>query len=141
MVRRALAPGLAATLLASVIGAVAGGPGVAVSASLGIAVAVGGFCAGLLALDWAAGVSLAAVQAVTLAGFVVRVGIVVGMMAGLQLTSWFSVVAFGLAVAPGFLALSCYEGVLVMRGLGQTLVIPPEPAAQRSDALGAEERP
>src|SRR5437588_367902 len=93
---------------------------------------IGTLLAGIIA---AGGVSLAAVQAVTLAGFVVRVGVVVGLLAGLQLTSWFSVAAFGLAVAPGFLVLSCYEGVLVMRGLGQTLVIPPEPAAQGPDAL------
>jgi len=131
MVRRALLPGAAAAVLAFVLGYVFGGPGVAWSAFLGIAVAVANFAAGGWALGWAATVSLATIQLVVLVGFVVRLGIVVGIMALLSLTEWFSAAAFGLAVAPAWLALMIFESALVARGLGQEL-LPPEDAAVRA---------
>jgi len=134
MVRRALLPGAVAAVLAFVLGYAVGGPGVAWSAFLGIAVAVLNFAAGGWALAWASGVSLAAIQLVVLVGFVVRLGIVVGIMALLSLTAWFSPTAFGLAVAPAWLALMVFESMLVARGLGQELLPPADPAAATAAA-------
>jgi hypothetical protein len=131
MVRRALLPGAAAAVLAFVLGYVFGGWGVAWSAFLGIAVAVGNFALGGWALAWASSVSLATIQLVVLVGFIVRLGVVVGIMALLSLTSWFSPAAFGLAVAPAWLALMVFESALVARGLGQEL-LPPDDAAVRA---------
>jgi hypothetical protein len=124
MVRKAIVPGIVATLAAFGVGAAAGGLGVGVSAALGIALAVSNFAAAGSSLAWAAGVSLTAIQVVALGGFVVRLGVILGLMFALNTLSWFSPVAFGLAVVPGTLALLVYESVLVLKGLGQGLVIP-----------------
>ena len=137
MVRRSLVPGAAAAVLAFVLGYVFGGPGVAWSAFLGIVVAVANFAAGGWALAWASGVSLAAIQLVVLVGFLVRLGIVIGIMALLSLTDWFSPAAFGLAVAPAWLALMVFESTLVARGLGQELLTPADPAAATAAAPAA----
>jgi len=134
MVRRALLPGAVAAVLAFALGYVFGGAGVAWSAFLGVAVAVLNFAAGGWALAWASGISLAAIQLVVLVGFVVRLGIVVGIMALLSLTAWFSPTAFGLAVAPAWLALMVFESMLVARGLGQELLTPGDPAAATAAA-------
>jgi len=131
MVRRSLLPGAAAALLAFVLGYVFGGSGVAWSAFLGVAVAVLNFAAGAWALAWASTVSLAAIQLVVLVGFIVRLGIIVGIMAALSLTAWFSVLAFGLAVAPAALGLLIYESTLVARGLGQELLPSEDPSHSR----------
>jgi len=134
MVRRSLLPGACAAVLAFVLGYVLGGAGVAWSAFLGVAVAELNFVAGAWALGWASTVSLAAIQIVVLVGFVVRLGIVVGVMALLSLTAWFSPTAFGLAVAPAWLGLMIFESTLVARGLGQELLSP-------ADAAGALDVP
>ena len=126
MVRRAILPGVTATLLAAGIGTAVGGPGVGVSAALGIGVAVANFAAAGLALAWAADISLTAVQVVALGGFFVRLGVILGLMFALNTLPWFSPRAFGLAVVPGTLLLLIYESTLVLRGLGQQLVIPPK---------------
>ncbi len=131
MVRRALGPGLIAIPAAFLIGFLAGGSGAAWSAAIGIAIVVANFVASGLSLAWAAGISLAAVQAVALGGFILRLGVILGLMLALRLTGWFSTVAFGLAVVPGTLLLLIYEGILVMRGLGQVLVLPGDAAAER----------
>src|SRR5690349_2222490 len=115
MVLRAVVPGLAATVVAFALGYAFAGPAGAWSAALGVIVAVANFAAAALALGWAAGVSLPAVQLVVLGGFVVRLGIIVGLMFALSTTSWFSAAAFGLAVAPATLLLFAYEAVMASR--------------------------
>ena len=122
MVRKAIVPGIVATALAGVIGTAVGGPGVGVSAALGIAVAVLNFAAAGYSLAWAADISLTAVQVVALGGFVLRLGVIVGLMFALDTLPWFSPLAFGLAVVPGTLALLVYESVPVLKGHGQQLV-------------------
>jgi hypothetical protein len=136
MVRKAILPGIVATLAALGIGAADGGLGVGVSAALGIAVAVSNFAVAGSSLAWAAGVSLTAIQVVALGGFVVRLGLILGLMFALKTMSWFSPLAFGLAVVPGALTLLIYESVLVLKGLGQDLVIPPKPAPDPTAAEG-----
>jgi hypothetical protein len=135
MVRKAIVPGIVATLAAFGVGAAAGGLGVGVSAALGIALAVSNFAAAGSSLAWAAGISLTAIQVVALGGFVVRLGVILGLMFALNTLPWFSPVAFGLAVVPGTLALLVYESLLMLKGLGQGLVIP-APGAPAAAAEG-----
>src|SRR5205085_1828683 len=115
MVARALLPGAASIALAFVLGLVFAGAGEAWSAAIGVAVALANFVASAELLAWAATVSLAAVQLVVLVGFIVRLAIIVGLMFALSVTSWFSPLAFGLAVAPAWLLLFAYEAILLVR--------------------------
>ncbi len=139
MVRRAIVPGAVATALAGGIGAAAGGAGVGWSAAIGIALAVANFAAAGFSLAWAAGISLPALQIVALGGFVVRLGVILGIMFALATFGWFSRLAFGLAVVPGTFVLLGFESILMLRGLGQRLVIPsvqPDSAGARAGAPG-----
>jgi hypothetical protein len=138
MVRKAIVPGIVATLAGLGIGAAAGGLGVGVSAALGIALAVSNFAVAGSSLAWAAGISLTAIQVVALGGFVIRLGAILGLMFALKTMAWFSPLAFGLAIVPGTLALLAYESVLVLKGLGRDLVIP---AKSRPGAAAATEGP
>ncbi len=133
MVRRGLVPGAAATVLALVAGLVAAGPGVGASAALGVAVVVANFSANGLALAWAAGVSPVAYQAVALGGYLVRIGVILGLLFGLARLSWFSAPAFGFAAIPAAVLLLAYEARLWLRGLGQELVLPEPPGSGTRD--------
>jgi hypothetical protein len=135
MVRKAIVPGIVATLACLGIGAAAGGLGVGVSAALGIALAVSNFAVAGTSLAWAAGISLTAIQVVALGGFMVRLGVILGLMFALKTLSWFSPLAFGLAIVPGTLALLIYESILVLKGLGRDLVIPSTPAPGAAAAV------
>lgn len=140
MVRRALVPGAVAAALAFILGYLFAGGDTAASASLGVAVVVVNFAAHGYSLAWAAGISVAVVQVVALAGFAVRLGIIVGLMFLLDGMAWFSALAFGLAVVPATLVLLVYEALLVVRGMGSQLDIPPDPAAARAaERLAARE--
>jgi hypothetical protein len=124
MVRRAIVPLIVATALAGIIGTAVGGPGVGASAALGIAVAGANFATAGLSLAWAAGISPVAVQVVALGGFLLRLGVILGLMFALSVLPWFSPPAFGLAVVPGTIVLLVFESVFLLKGLGQQLVIP-----------------
>jgi hypothetical protein len=140
MVRRALVAGLVGAPLAAGAALMLGGPGAAASALIAAVVVVANFAAHGLSLAWAAGVSITAVQAVALGGFVVRLGVVVGLMFALDQAAFFSPVAFGITAVVGTLALLVYEARLVQRGLGGQLQIPADPAAARAnDRLRLEE--
>lgn len=134
LVRRAVVPSLGALPAALVAGWVAGGPGSGASAASGILVVLLNFAAHGLSLAWASRVSIAAVQAVALGGFVVRLGAIIGLMFALDRLEWFSPLAFGLAVVPATLLLLAYEARLVIRGTGAALDIPADPAAVRGAA-------
>ena len=140
MVRRALLPGALATLAAAAIGALAGGVDDAASAAIGIAVVIANFALHGLSLSWAAGISISAVQAVALGGVVLRMGVVVASLFALRTLPWFSVVAFALAAVPGTMLLLGYEAHLMLRGVGTSLDLPPDPAAARAaERLAAKE--
>lgn len=124
MVARALWPGLAATALAFVLGYLFASAGVAASAAIGVAVVVANFAANGLSLARAARVSLTVLHAVALIGFVVRLGIIVGMLFALDRLAFFSPLAFGLAVIPATVLLLAYEMKLLAGGLGRDLVLP-----------------
>ncbi len=140
MVRRALAPGAAAVAIAAALGFPFGGTNAALSASLGCAVVVANFAAHGLSLSRASRISVTAVHVVALVGFVVRLGVIVALMFALKTTSWFSPLAFGLAVVPFTMLLLGYEARLVLKGLGGALQIPADPAAARAaERLAARE--
>lgn len=134
MVRRALVPGTAAAMVAACTGFLAGGSESAASAGIGAVIVIANFVAHGLSLAWASGISIPAVQAVALGGFVLRLGAVVVVMFALNTLQWFSPLAFGLAVVPATLLLLTYEARLMLRGRGAAaaLQIPAEEAAVRA---------
>jgi ATP synthase protein I len=135
MVRRGVVLGALAAPFALAAGSVADGWGGGLSSLIALAVVVANFAAHGLSLAWAAGVSIAAVQAVALAGFVVRMAAIVGLLFALDTTAFFSPAVFGITVAVGTLGLLSYEARLVRRGLGGELDLPPDPAAMRAGDL------
>ncbi len=131
MVRRIAPFGVPAAAAALAIGALAGGWGVGWSAGVGIAVVALNFVANGLSLARAARVSLQALMAVALFGFVVRLGAILAFMFLLNRFDWFSPLAFGLAVVPATLLLLGFEMKLLAGGLGTELQIPPPAGAAR----------
>ncbi|HEX2031064.1 MAG TPA: hypothetical protein VHL78_06660 [Actinomycetota bacterium] len=129
MVRRAALAAAAALPVAFGAGWLAGGPGAAASAALAVAVVAGNFAAHGLSLAWAAGVSVGAVQAVALGGFVLRMGVILGALFALDRAAFFSPLVFGLTAMAATVALLVYEARLVAAGLGGSLDLPPDPAA------------
>lgn len=132
MVRRAIVPGLVALVAAAALGGIIGGRGAGISAGIGIAIVIANFTAAGVSLAWASTISVGAVMAVALGGFIVRLAVIVTAMSGLNTLSWFSPLAFGLAVVPATFLLLAYEAQLVSKGLGGVLQIPADPAAVRA---------
>lgn len=134
MVRRALLPAVFASGIAVGLGWLLGGPGAAASAGTGIAIVALNFAAHGLSLAWASTISVGVVMGVALGGVVIRLGVIVAAMFALSTLSWFSPAAFGLAVVPATLLLLGYEARLAIDGLGGTLQIPADSAADRAGA-------
>jgi hypothetical protein len=140
MVRRALVPALFALGIAVAAGWAFGDAGAASSAGIGIAIVTANFVAHGLSLAWAASISVGVVMAVALGGFAIRLGVIVAALFALTTLSWFSPVAFALAVVPATLLLLAFEARLAINGLGADLQIPADPAATRAGAaLAARE--
>ncbi|HSL10063.1 MAG TPA: hypothetical protein VLA82_01945 [Actinomycetota bacterium] len=140
MVRRAVVPAVAGMALAAALGWLVDGADAAWSAAVGVAIVAANFAAHGLSLAWASTISVSAVFAVALGGFVVRLGVVVAAMFALNTLDPFSPVAFALAVVPATILLLAFEARLVTRGVGATLEIPADPAAARAgSALAARE--
>jgi hypothetical protein len=140
MVRKATVPAVAVFALAVAVGWLVGGAGTAASAGIGIALVYANFATHGWSLAWASTISVGTVMAVALGGFALRLGIIVVAMFALNTLSWFSPVAFALAVVPATLLLLIYEAQLVSRGVGASLQIPADPAAVRAaDAFAARE--
>ena len=131
MVRRIAPFGAPAAAVALVVGGLVGGWGVGWSAAIGLAVVTVNFAVHGLSLARAARVSLQALMAVALVGFVVRLGAIFAFMVLLNRFSWFSPLAFGLAVIPATLLLLAFEMKLLAGGLGAELQIPPPEALRR----------
>jgi hypothetical protein len=126
LVRRAAPFALPAAGLSLFAGAAAGGWNVGWSAALGVAVVALNFAAAGLSLARAARISLTAIAAVVMGGFVVRMAAILALMFLLdRFTSWFSPLAFGLAVVPATVLLLSYELRLLAAGVGQELIIQP----------------
>jgi hypothetical protein len=129
MVRRALLVGLACVLPAAGAGWLAADAGGAASAVLGVVLVVANFAAHGLSLAWAAGVSIPAVHAVALGGFVLRMAAIVVALVLLDRLEFFSPAVFAVSALASTLALLVYEARLVKRGLGGALDLPADPAA------------
>jgi hypothetical protein len=129
MVRRLAPLGVPAAVLAFVIGGLAAGWDVGWSAAIGIAIVFANFVVNGLSLARAARVSLVALYAVAMVGFVVRLGAILALMFLLNAFAFFSPLAFGLAVVPATLLLLAFEMKLLAGGLGTELQIPPPAGA------------
>lgn len=129
MVRRALVAGALAIPVAASAGYVAGGVNGSWSAAAAVAVVVLNFAVHGMSLAWAAGISVVAVQVTALAGVVIRMGVIAGILVGLTRVPAFAPVTFVVAAILATLALLVYEARLVLRGVGGRLDIPPDPAA------------
>lgn len=132
MIRRAVVPGAFAIPVAYGLGVALSGSAAGLSAAIGVVVVLANFAANGWSLAWASRISIPLVQAVALGGFVVRMGVILGLMFALNALSWFSPVAFGAAVVPGTIALLVFETHLALRGLGGQLQIPADAAAVRA---------
>ena len=128
MVRRGIRYGPPAFVLALGIGAVTGGWNIGWSAAIGIAVVFANFVVHGLSLAWAARRSLTTLGAVAMGGFVVRLGAIVAFMFLLNRLSFFSPLAFGLAVVPATVLLLIFEMKLLAGGLGSELRLPQKEA-------------
>ncbi|MEA2580812.1 MAG: hypothetical protein QOE83_1704 [Actinomycetota bacterium] len=109
LIRRALPFMLPAVIVAFLIGALTGGQPVGWSAAIGVMIVEANFVAHGLSLAWASQISLVVLFAVGMGGFVIRLGVIVLIMFGLNQFSWFSPVAFGLALVPGTVVLLVFE--------------------------------
>jgi hypothetical protein len=109
LARRVLPFAVPALALAFLAGALAGGPDVGWSATIGVAVVLGNFWAHAYSLAWAARISPTILFAVGLGGFAVRLGVIVAIIAVLNGLGWFSTVAFVAAVVPATILLLGFE--------------------------------
>ena len=79
------------------------------SAAIAVGIVFANFIAHGWSLAWAARISPVVLYAVALGGFVVRLGIIVGIIVGLQRLPWFSLGWFLAALVPTTLALLALE--------------------------------
>ncbi len=128
MVRRGIWFAPPAFVLALAVGTAAGGWGIGWSAAIGIAVVALNFVAHGLSVARAARRSLTALAAVAAGGFVVRLAVIAAFMFALNRLSFFSPLAFGLAVVPATLLLLVFEMKLLAGGLGSELQLPADKA-------------
>lgn len=105
LIRRITPFALPAAVLAFAIGALAADADAGWSAAIGIAVVSANFVAHGLSTAWAAAISPVLLYAVGLCGFVIRLGVILAIIALLDQTAWFSVVAFIAAVVPSTIVL------------------------------------
>ncbi|HEX6400010.1 MAG TPA: hypothetical protein VF108_06015, partial [Actinomycetota bacterium] len=77
--------------------------------AIGVAIVFANFVAHGWSLAWAARISPVVLHAVALGGFVVRLGIIVGIIVGLQRLPWFTLGWFLAALVPTTLALLALE--------------------------------
>ena len=109
LIRRALPFGPPAVVLALLAGAALGGWDAGASAAIGVAIVFVNFVVHGWSLSRAARISLTALYAVGLGGFVVRLAAIAGIMLALDRLAFFSPLAFGLAVVPATVGLLVLE--------------------------------
>lgn len=109
LIRRALPFGPPAVVLALLAGAALGGWDAGASGAIGAAIVFVNFAVHGWSLSRAARISLTALYAVGLGGFVVRLAAIAGIMLVLDRLAFFSPLAFGLAVVPATVGLLLFE--------------------------------
>jgi hypothetical protein len=123
IVRRIIPFGPPAILLALLVGRLAAGWDAGVSAAIGVAVVYVNSLLHGLSLSWAARVSLGALYAVGLGGFMVRLGAILVFLLVLDRLAFFSPHAFLAAVVPATITLLAYEMKLLAAGLADHPVV------------------
>jgi hypothetical protein len=102
-----------AIVVAFIVGWLAGGSGAAWSAAIAIAVVAANFVAFALSIAWAARVSTTMLAVVALGGYLVRLIVFTLVLVGLDTLTWFSPLAFTLALMPATIGLLVYEARLL----------------------------
>lgn len=115
MAVRALVPGAVAALIAFGLGYAVNGLKAGVCALLGVVVVIASFSVYVLVLGRARRVSAGAMQAATLGGWLIRLGIIVGSLAVVSALDG-DVAAFGFAAIGAAIALAVYEAWIVLTG-------------------------
>jgi len=113
LIRRISPFALPVAIVAFAVGALFGGSDAGWSAAIAIAVVYLNFVAHGWSLAWAASISPVMLYAVGLAGFILRLGVIVAIIAVLDQLAWFSVVAFVAALVPSTIVLLVVEGKLL----------------------------
>lgn len=113
MIRRISPFALPVAVVAFVLATVVDGTDAGWSAAVAIAVVYLNFVAHGSSLALAATISPTVLYAVGLGGFLVRLGIIVLVIALLQQTEWFSIIAFIAALIPATIALLVVEMKLI----------------------------
>ncbi len=134
IVRRVAPFGPPAIALALLIGGLAADWNTGWSAALGISVVWINVIVSGVSLTYAAKVSLLVLYAVAMGGFVLRMALILGLMAGLDQLAFFSPLVFALATVPATVLLLAFEIKLVAGGLGRELEVP---APQATSGKGA----
>ena len=109
LIRRVSPFAIPAAVVAFAVGALFGGASVGWSAAIAIAIVYLNFVANALSIAWAASISTTLVSIVALGGYVVRLIVYTVALVLLNQLSWFSPVAFVLALVPAIVALLVYE--------------------------------
>jgi hypothetical protein len=109
MIRRISPFALPVAVAAFALGTLLDGTDDGWSAAIAIAVVYLNFVAHSSSLALAATISPTVLYAVGLGGFLVRMGVIVAVIALLQQTDWFSIVAFIVALIPSTVALLIVE--------------------------------
>ncbi|MGA9162070.1 MAG: hypothetical protein WB297_14560 [Actinomycetota bacterium] len=109
LIRRISPFALPVAIGALALGTLLGGTDAGWSAAIAIAVVYVNFVAHGSSLALAATISPTVLYAVGLGGFIVRLGVIVLVIALLQQTAWFSIVAFIAALIPATVALLVVE--------------------------------
>ena len=109
LIRRVSPFAVPAAVLAYVVGALFGGADAGWSAVIAVVLVYLNFVANALSISWAASVSPTLVSIVALGGYVVRLIIYTVALVLLNQLSWFSPVAFALALVPAIVGLLIFE--------------------------------
>ncbi len=110
MAMQALVAGAAVAVVAFFVALGASGTDAALSALLGAVAVAGSFALYVTALGRARLVSPAAVQLVAMFGWLLRLGVIVGLLFGLRAAAgWFNARAFGLTAIAAALAVAIFE--------------------------------
>jgi hypothetical protein len=109
LIRRVSPFAVPAAVVAYAVGALIGGASTGWSAAIAIAIVYLNFVANALSIAWAASTSPTLVSIVALGGYVVRLIVYTIALVLLNQLSWFSPVAFALALVPAIIALLVYE--------------------------------
>jgi hypothetical protein len=110
MAVQALVAGAAVAVVAFFVALGASGTNAAISALLGAVAVAGSFALYVIALGRARLVSPAAVQLVAMFGWLLRLGVIVGLLFGLRAAAgWFNARAFGLTAIAAALAVAIFE--------------------------------